>query len=44
MKTAPLFACSRGYAEVDGVRLHYMAAGQSKLILFLHRYIRELIR
>jgi epoxide hydrolase 4 len=26
------------YAEVNGVRLHYMTAGQSKLIMFLHGF------
>ena len=27
-----------GYAQVNGVRLHYMAAGSGKLILFLHGF------
>ena len=27
-----------GYAEVNGVRLHYVAAGAGKLILFLHGF------
>lgn len=26
------------YAEANGVRLHYMTAGQGKLIMFLHGF------
>ena len=27
-----------GYAQVNGVRLHYMAAGEGRLVLFLHGF------
>src|SRR5215467_6383756 len=31
-------ACKDGYAEVNGVRLHYVEQGEGSLILFLHGF------